>query len=75
MAWFYQIHDAKGVVISQGGGFATQQAAMAAGKARVDRLKRTGNIPANGFGMLTAEQDSEPWQPRHEIPGEVIEPR
>jgi len=65
MAWFYQIHDAKGVAISKGGAFATQHAAISAGKAEVNRLKRTGNIPTSGFGMLTAEQDSAPWQPTH----------
>jgi hypothetical protein len=58
MSWSYQIHDAKGVVISKAEGFATYQAAISAGKAEVDRLKRTGNIPANGFGTLTVEQDS-----------------
>jgi hypothetical protein len=73
MAWFYQIHDAKGAVISKGGVFATQHAAISAGKAEVGRLKRTGNIPASGFGMLTAERDLAPWQPTH-FGGSVAEP-
>jgi hypothetical protein len=41
MSWFYEIHDAKGAVISKSGVFATQTAAMAAATAEAERLKRT----------------------------------
>lgn len=63
MAWFYEIRDSKDVVIAQGEGFATQDAAMAAGHAEAERLKRTGNIPGSGVGTVTAGQDSSaPWR-------------
>ena len=63
MAWFYEIRDSKDKVVSKEEGFATQEAAMAAGKAEAERLKRTGNIPGSGFGTVTAGQDSSaPWQ-------------
>jgi hypothetical protein len=74
MAWLYQIHDAKGTVISKAEGFATQTAAIATGMAEADRLKRTGNIPASGFGMLTAEQDSRAWQAKRQRGSTVTRP-
>jgi hypothetical protein len=63
MAWFYEIRDAKDVVFSTSGGFATQEAAILAGNSEVERLRRTGNIVGDGFGTVTAGQDSKaPWK-------------
>jgi len=64
MAWFYEIRDARDVVISKSGGFRTQDAAIAAGKEEAKRLSQTGNMPqGSGFGTVTAGQDeSAPWK-------------
>jgi hypothetical protein len=63
MAWFYEIRDARDVVISKSEGFATQEVAHAAGTAEAQRLRHTGNLPGSGLGTVTTGQDSkDPWQ-------------
>ena len=64
MAWFYEIRDAKDRLVETNGGFATQEAAEAAGKTEATRLKNTGNMPlGSGVGTVTTGQNSEePWQ-------------
>ena len=54
MAWFYQIRDAKDQVAKTEGGFATQAAAIEAGKIKADDLKGSGALAGCGFGTVTA---------------------
>jgi hypothetical protein len=63
MAWFYEIRDSTDSFVAKGEGFATQEAALTAGKVEAARLKATGNMPGGGVGTVTTGQDaSEPWQ-------------
>ncbi len=59
MGWFYEIRDSKNAVTETGKGFATQIAAMAAGRKRARELKASGSFPAGGVGTVGAGHDSE----------------
>jgi hypothetical protein len=59
MAWFYEIRDSNKVVAETGKGFATHNAAMAAGRKKARELKASGSLSGGGVGIVTAGQDSE----------------
>jgi hypothetical protein len=59
MAWFYEIRDSNKVVAETGKGFATQSAAMAAGRKKARELKASGSLPGGGVGTVRAGQDSQ----------------
>ena len=56
MAWFYEIRDSNSAVMETGKGFATHEAAIAAGRKRARELKASGSLPGGGVGN---GQDSE----------------
>ena len=58
MAWFYEIRDSNKVVAATGKGFATQNAAMAAGRKKARELKALGSLPG-GVATIKASQHSE----------------
>jgi hypothetical protein len=59
MTWFYQIRDSKNVVAKTEKGFATHNAAIAAGRKRARALKTSGALPGGGVGTVGTGQDSE----------------
>jgi hypothetical protein len=59
MAWFYEIRDSNKAVAETGKGFATHNAAMAAGRKKARELKASGSLPGGGIVTVRAEQDSE----------------
>jgi hypothetical protein len=59
MAWFYEIRDSNNVVTATGKGFATHNAAMAAGRKRARELKASDSLPGGGVGAVGTGQDSE----------------
>ena len=59
MAWFYEIRDSINAVMETGKGFATHEAAMAAGRKRARELKASGSFPGGGVGTVGAGHDSE----------------
>jgi hypothetical protein len=59
MAWFYEIRDSNKAVAETGKGFATHNAAMAAGRKKARELKASGSLSGGGVGTVTAGQDSE----------------
>jgi hypothetical protein len=59
MAWFYEIRDSNKAVAETGKGFATHNAAMAAGRKKARELKASGSLPGGGVGTVMAGQDSE----------------
>ena len=59
MAWFYEIRDSNKAVTETGKGFATNKAAMTAGRKRARELKASGSLPGGGVGTVGAGQDSE----------------
>ena len=59
MAWFYEIRDSNNVVTETGKGFATHNAAIAAGRKRARELKASGSLPGGGVGTVGTGQDSE----------------
>ena len=59
MAWFYEIRDSNKALAETAKGFATQKAAMAAGRKRARELKALRSLPGGGVGTVRAEQDSE----------------
>jgi hypothetical protein len=59
MAWFYEIRDSNKAVSETGKGFATHNAAMAAGRKKARELKASGSLPGGGVGTVRAGQDSE----------------
>jgi hypothetical protein len=59
MAWFYEIRDSNKAVSETGKGFATHNAAMAAGRKKARELKASGSLPGGGGGTVSAGQDSE----------------
>jgi len=63
MAWFYEIRDSNNVVAETGKGFATQKAAIAAGRKRATQLKASVALPGGGVGTVGTGQDSEPLTP------------
>ena len=59
MAWFYEVRDLNKAVAETGKGFATRDAAMAAGRKKASELKASGSLPGDGVGTVMAGQDSE----------------
>ena len=59
MAWFYEVRDSNKAVAETGKGFATRNAAMAAGRKKARELKASGSLPGGGVGTVMAGQDSE----------------
>jgi hypothetical protein len=59
MAWFYVVRDGKDRMVKSEGGFATQEAAMAAGTEEARRLKSSRLLPGSGLETVTAGQNSE----------------
>jgi hypothetical protein len=59
MAWFYEIRDSNKVVAETGKGFATDRAAMTAGRKKPRELKASGSLPGGGVGSVATGQDSE----------------
>jgi hypothetical protein len=59
MTWFYEIRDSNKAVAETGKGFATHNAALAAGRKKARELKASGLLPGGGVGTVTAGQDSE----------------
>ncbi len=59
MAWFYEIRDSSTAVMETGKGFATEDAAMAAGRKRARELKASGSLPGGGVGTVVAGQEPE----------------
>jgi len=59
MAWFWEIRDSDKAVAETGKGFATHEAAMAAGRKRARELKASGSLPGGGVGAVGAGHDSE----------------
>ena len=59
MAWFYEIRDSNKAVAETGKGFATHNAAMAAGRKKARELKASGSLPGGGVGTVRAGQDPE----------------
>jgi len=57
--WFYEIRDSNSAVVETREGFATQKAAMAAGRKRARELKASGMLPGGGVGTVGAGHDSE----------------
>jgi hypothetical protein len=64
MAWFYEIRDSNKVVAATVKGFATQNAAMAAGRKKARELKASGSLPGGGVATVSAGQDPEVLHPR-----------
>jgi hypothetical protein len=64
MAWFYEVRDSNNAVTETGKGFATQQAAVAAGRKKARELKASGSLPGGGVGTVRARQDSDVLGPR-----------
>jgi hypothetical protein len=58
MAWFYEVRDLNKAVVVTGKGFATRDAAMAAGIKKARELKASGSLP-DGGGTVIAEQYSD----------------
>ena len=63
MAWFYEIRDSNNVVTETGKGFATHNAAIAAGRKRARELRASGSLPGGGVGTVGTGQDSEALTP------------
>ena len=59
MTWFYEIRDSNKAVLKMEKGFATQNAAMAAGRKKAREMKASGSLLGGGVGTVKAEQDSE----------------
>ena len=59
MAWFYEIRDSNNVVAETGKGFATHNAAIAAGRKRAREMKASGWLGGGGVGTVKTRQDSE----------------
>ena len=59
MAWFYEIRDSNKVVAETGKGFATHNAAIAAGRKKARQLRAAGSFPGDGVGTVKTRQDSE----------------
>jgi len=59
MAWFYEIRDSNTVVAETGKGFATHNAAIAAGRKKARELKAADSLPGGGVGTVGTGQDAE----------------
>ena len=59
MTWFYEISDLNKAVLKTEKGFATQNAAMAAGRKKARELKASGSFGGGGVETVRAGQDSE----------------
>ena len=59
MTWFYEISDSNNIVTETGKGFATHNAAIAAGRKKASELKTAGSFPGDGVGTVKTRQDSE----------------
>ncbi len=59
MAWFFEIRDSNNVVAETGKGFATHNAAIAAGRKRARELNDSSSLPGGGVGTVGTGQDSE----------------
>ena len=59
VAWIYEIRDSNNAVAETGKGFATHEAAMAAGRKRAGELKASGSLPGGEFGtvLVTLRKD------------------
>jgi hypothetical protein len=55
MAWFYEIRDSNKTVAGAGKGYATQTAAMTAGRKKARELKATGSLLGDGVATVRAE--------------------
>lgn len=58
-AWSYQVRDAKDQLVKSDGGYATQEAAIAAAKKQANILKDSDALAGSGVGTIVAVQDSE----------------
>jgi hypothetical protein len=60
VAWVYEIRDANNAVAETGKGFATQEAAMAAGRKKARELTASGSLRGGGVGtvLVTLRQDT-----------------
>jgi hypothetical protein len=63
MAWFYEISDSNKAVAATGKGFATQTAAIAAGRKKTRQLKASGSLPGGGVATIKASQYSDVLHP------------
>ena len=59
MAWVYEIRDSNNIVADTEKGFATHNAAIAAGRKRAREMKASGSLPGGGVGTVKTRQDSE----------------
>ena len=59
MAWFYEIRDSNKALAETEKGFATQKAALAAGRKKARELKTSGSLPDGGVGTVVARLESE----------------
>ena len=53
MEWFYEIRDSNNTVAATGKGFATQNAAMVAGRKKARQLKAAGSLPGGGTAIFS----------------------
>ena len=58
MAWFYEIRDSNKAVAATEKGYATQQAAINAGRKKARELKALGSLPG-GVATIKASEHSE----------------
>jgi hypothetical protein len=63
VAWFYEIRDSNKAVAATGKGFATYNAAMAAGRKKARELKASGSLSGGGVATIKASQYSEVLHP------------
>jgi len=63
MAWFYEISDLNKAVLKTGKGFATHNAAMAAGRKKAREMKASGSLLGGGVGTVRVAQDPEVLAP------------
>jgi hypothetical protein len=59
MAWVYEIRDSNNIVADTEKGFATHNAAIAAGRKRAREMKASGWLGGGGVGTVKTRQDSE----------------
>ena len=58
MSWFYEIRDSNDVAAETGRGFATHNAAIAAGRKKAREMKAADSLPGGGVGTVGTGQDS-----------------
>ena len=58
MAWSYEIRDSNNAVVRTGEGFATHEAAIAAGRKKARELRASGSLPHGGVRAVGTGQES-----------------